>query len=184
MPAFITVAEFKAMPLPITDKQYEKVTDQNLEAVILAASDHLQDYMDRKILSASYTQRIPGNNRDFLILENRPVTALTTLTSVDMVGNVSGYDESGLIIESEAGIIRWIDSSRNAFFKGNWWVVTYVAGYSTVPLPIKHATALQTLEMLQPIFRGGSNFVEVELVEGINTQIVDLLEKYKNKRIG
>ena len=116
--------------------------------------------------------------------ENRPVTEVTGLTSVDLRGVETSYDESLIIINPNAGIIKWIDETRYAFYKQYWWVVEYTAGYSTVPRPIKQATALQTVEILQPIFRGGTNFVEVELIDSINTNIVDLLEKYKNKRIG
>jgi hypothetical protein len=184
MTQFLTVEEFKAMPLPITDKQYEKITDAELQDTIIRASDHIEEYLDRRIGVATYTERIMGNGRNFIILENRPVLEVNSITAVDMRGTSFSYDPELVIIQQNAGLLRFIDATRYAWWSGQWWVIDYDAGYANIPSVIKQATGYQTLEFLQPLFRGGTNFVEVELVEGLNEIIVDILEAYKNKRIG
>lgn len=181
---FLTVDEFKSIPLPIKDSMYEKLTDEKIYKEIGIASDHVQDYLDRRIALATYTERLRGSHRDFLILDNWPIVSLTSISSTTNLNVTSSHDTDDFIIDSGAGIIRWLEPAKYRFSRDYWWTVTYTAGYDEIPSPIKKATALQTIEGLQPLFRGGTNFIEVELIEGLNTQIVDLLEKYKNKRIG
>jgi hypothetical protein len=181
---FLTPTELKAMPLPVTAAQWTKVTDQQIQEKIDTATEHIEDYLDRKIASAYYTERVPGTNRYTLMLEQYPINSLIAVSSRDIVENSQSYSTSDFLIHNNAGIIEWVDKYRNAFFKDRIWVVQYAAGYATIPGPVKHATALQTIELLQPLFRGGANFVEMDLIDGINEQIVDLLEKYKRKRIG
>ena len=182
--SFITPTELKRYPLPVTDKQWAKIEYDQLVAVTAYATQHVEDYLDRNIMSQQYTQRIRGNGRSRLVLDQYPVTQLVTLTSTDMTGYIESKSVSDLLINAGSGIIEWIDQTRNAFYKGYIWTVTYKAGYTTVPGPIKHATALQAVAMLQPLFRGGVDFQEIDLIDSIDESIVDMLEKYKRKRIG
>ena len=182
--SFISVEELKAYPLPVTDKQWEKVTDEQVEKVIAYASEHIADYIDRDIHADEYTERRQGNDRPRMVLNSYPVTELLSVTAVDEFGNVTEFSPGEFLVDEDAGIIEWLDRSRNRFWKGQFYEVEYAAGFSEIPGPVKHATALQTIQMLQPLFRGGANFVQVDLVDESNEQIVDLLEKYKRKRIG
>jgi hypothetical protein len=184
MTQFITVEELKAYPLPVKESMWEKITDDQIDMVIDYASQNIEDFCDRRFASAYYSEDLPGNNRSFLILDNRPIQLLQAVTSVDAHGNEVEYASSYFSVDSAAGMIRWVKEGYYAFSKGYRWVVEYRAGYDTIPGPVKHATALQAVSMLQPMFRGGTNFIEVDLIEGVNETIVDLLEKYKNKRIG
>jgi hypothetical protein len=181
---FITPEELKRYPLPVTDKQWAKITPEHLESVTAYATQYIEDYLDRNIFTQQYTQRIRGNNRGRLVLEQYPVTSIVSLTSTDLSGYVASKSTSDILINAGAGIIEWIDQTQNSFYKNLIWTVTYVAGYTTVPGPIKHATALQAVEMLQPLFRGGIDFQEVELITELDEAIVDMLERYKRKRIG
>lgn len=184
MTAFLTATELKAYPLPVTDKQWEKVTDTQIDIVIGYATQNIEDYLDRHVLSAYYTERLPGLGRSSLMVEETPVTALSSVSERDVYENATSLTVSDMLIDSGAGIISWKDRANKQFYRGYYYVVTYQAGYATVPGPVKHATALQTIEMLQPLFRGGTNFVQVDLIEGLDTQIVDQLERYRRKRIG
>jgi hypothetical protein len=184
MPSFITPEELKRYPLPVTDKQWVRVDPAQLEAVTAYATQYIEDYLDRSILSQNYIQRIRGTNRGSLVLDQYPVTAISAITSSDSTGYVETHSTTDFLINSGSGIIEWVDRSRNAFYKSRIYTVSYTAGYTSVPGPIKHATALQAVEMLQPLFRGGTDFTEVELIESIDEAIVDMLEKYKRKRIG
>lgn len=184
MAGFITPTELKAYPLPVTDKQWEKITDEQIQTVIDYATQNIKDYLDRDIVITSYTERIVGSGRSTLILDAYPIVSLSSVSSRDYTETIANYSTSDFLIRANSGIIEWIDKLRNAFWSTRIWVVQYTAGYATIPGPVKHATALQTVQMLQPLFRGGSNFAQVELVEETNEQIVDMLEKYKRKRIG
>jgi len=181
---FITPEELKRYPLPVTDKQWAKIEPEQLVAVTAYATQYVEDYLDRNICSQQYTQRIRGTNRGKLVLDQYPVTSLVSVTSTDMTGYITSISTSDLFINAGSGIIEWIDQTRNSFYKNLIWTVTYVAGYDVVPGPIKHATALQAVEMLQPIFRGGVDFQEVDLIEQLDESIVEMLERYKRKRIG
>ncbi len=185
MSALITVEEFKSYPLPITEKQYEKITDEQIEIIIGYASEHIEDYCDRHFASAYYAERIVGSGRPVIILENYPVTALLSITSADFSETNLVYANNKFIIHGgEVGALEWREKSRYSFYNNYVWIVNYQAGYATIPGPVKHAVALQTVEMLQPLFRGGTNFASVEIVAGITEMQVEMLERFRRKRIG
>jgi hypothetical protein len=186
MAGLITVQELKAYPLPVTDKQWEKITDEQIEVVIGYASENIEDFCDRHFASDYYAERIVGSGSSVLILEHYPITQLVSVESRDYAEIPKEYELSSFIVHGGegAGMIEWVDKRLNAFWKNRVWVVEYQAGYSVIPGPVKHAVALQTIEMLQPLFRGGMNFTQVETVPGITEQMEDMLFKYVRKRIG
>lgn len=185
MANFITAQELKAYPLPVSSKQWENIGDDKIDTVIGYASDHLEDYLDREIGIATYSQRTrAGSGTSKQLLGLYPFVTLNTVTSYDNKGTATVWDNALFYVNPDSAIIEWLDRSRYAFTKSSIWVFNYDAGYATVPGPIKHATALQTIKQLQPIFRGGSNFAEVELIDELDEQIVEQLETYKRRRIG
>lgn len=185
--AFITVDELKDYPLPVTDKQWEKINGASpyqIQKVLDYATQNIKDYLDRDIELTDYTERIFVSQPVFkLILNQYPVTELTALGSTDIWNNPITYS-LGSFFAGENGIIEWTDRVRNAFYPTYIYTVEYTAGYAEIPGPIKHATALQAVTMLQPLFRGGTNFVQVDLIDAAEESIVDMLEKYRRKRIG
>lgn len=183
MSQFITPQELKEYSLPVTSKQWQLVGDDQLTTVIEAASDHLEDYMDRKILAANYTDRREGTGTHKILLEVYPITALTSAYQIDGYGNQTQWDTSEFYINADAGMLEFINRNRYSFTKSCTWQFEYTAGYASVPTPVKHAAAYQTVKMLQPLFRGGSNFTETELITDLDDQIVELLEFYKRRRI-
>jgi hypothetical protein len=60
--------------------------------------------------------------------------------------------------------------------------VSYTAGYETVPNPIKRAVALQTVQLLRPMY-GGPQLDTPEIVPFADEMIVNLLERYRRKRL-
>lgn len=180
----LTVYELKNYALPVKDVQWDKIGDSQLETVIEYASQNIMDYVDLGIVSAYYTERIPGNNRATLMLDQYPLNSVQSVTAYDNQENSTSYSTSLFLLDSGSSLITWKDRFRNVFWGTYDWQISYNAGWTTVPGPIKHATALQCVQMLQPVFRGGMNFGEVKLIDGLNESIVDLLEKYKRKRIG
>jgi len=185
MAGYITPAELKSYPLPVTAQQWAKVGDDQLAIVIGYASEHLEDWMDRRLATGNYVDRIRGKYRNRLILKNYPVIAVNYVTAylsnAAQTSTTFGVEE--FWIEHEAGIIEWLNQGRYTF-DSRYWIVDYDAGYPSIPGPVKHATALQTVKMLQPLFRGGQNFTETELIADLDDQIVELLDAYKRRRIG
>ena len=185
MAGYITPSELKAYPLPVTSAQWQKVGDDQLEIIIGYASEHLDDWMDRSLAAGNYVDRIGGKYRNRLILHNYPIIALNYVTAYvpNAAQTSTTYGVEEFWIEHEAGIIEWLNTTVNTF-DSRKWIVDYTAGYTTIPGPVKHATALQTVKMLQPLFRGGTNFTETELIGELDEQIVELLDAYKRRRIG
>lgn len=184
MASFITVDELKAKPLPVKDNQWAQIETEQLEIAIADASQHVQDYLERDIEELEYIERIQGTGRSKMMVNNYPLTAITEVTATDVFGNEQVYGSDAFLVNSRAGIIEWVDRYRNEWFRDKLWTIEYTAGYVTIPGPVKQATALVTIQMLQPMFRGGTNFASVELIDESNEHIVDLLERYRRVRIG
>lgn len=185
MPNLITTDELKAYPLPVTTKQWDMVGEDQLEVVIGYASDHIEDYLDRKIAVTAVTDRLrKGSGSSRQMLSTYPVTSLTSVTSYDTAGNATVHDLADFYINNDSAILEFLNRDKNSFTKTKIWQIAYNAGYAATPGPVKHAVALQTVKMLQPLFRGGSQFAETELIMELDEQIVELLDYYKRRRIG
>lgn len=185
MASFSITPEFlKSYPLPVTDAQWAKVGDAKITAVSAYAADHIEDWLDRSVLSANVEDRLKGTGMYTMMLSTWPVTSITSIKSYDNLYNETTEDLDEIYVNDSSGILEWKKRGKYSFYKSKIYVVSYVAGYSSVPGPIIHATALQTVKMLQPLFRGGTSFVETELIMELDEQIVELLDPYKRRRIG
>ena len=185
--AFITVEELKDYPLPVTDAQWAKIDNAGayqIATVIDYATQHVKDYIERDLEELEYVERIQGTGRNKMMVNNYPVTAISEVTATDVHGNNQVYGSDAFLVNSRAGIIEFVDRYRNEWFRDKLWTIEYTAGYPTIPGPVKHATALVTIQMLQPLFRGGTNFASIDLVDESNEHIVDMLERYRRVRIG
>ncbi len=181
---YITIQELKDYPLPVTTAQWAKVTDPQLQIVIDQATTSVDDWLDRSLTIQSYTDRVRGNDRTSMLLECYPIVSLTGVNSYDYASSVKAYDGSFFRYDTKAAIVYWLSTHIYNWDRAHDWEITYTSGLSTIPGPVKYATTLQAVKMLQPIFRGGTNFTEVKLIEGLDSEIVDALYKYKRKRIG
>ena len=181
MPQFITPDELKAYPLPVKAEQWFKVGDDQITIVIERASEHLEDFMDRKVLTGNYVDRLRGKGLSRQLLTHYPVTQLNVVTAYSPTNAAFDYNVSNFIVDESAGIIEWANRYRYNFYTDMVWMIDYNAGFTSVPGPIKHATALQTVKMLQPLFRGGTTFVETELIAEIDEQVVELLDPYMRR---
>lgn len=111
--------------------------DALLSRLITAASGFIQNWLNRTIASATYTDTRNGTGGTRLFLRNRPVTAVASVT-VDGVAiplggpqpTTGGY----LFDDSSVYLIGY------SFTKGAQNVVVqYTAGYATVPFEIEQA---------------------------------------------
>lgn len=161
-------------------KSFSSLSSEILEETIQEASEYVEDYLDRKILSSSWTERIVGSGRFTLILDQYPILSLTDVSYQGYESDNGTHATGDFLIHSESGIIEWVNKRYN-FRTDRVYVVQYTAGYTEVPGPIKRATALQTIQLLRPMYGGAAP--EVEVVPFADELIVSLLEKYRRKRI-
>ena len=172
-------------PIPIKDSQWDAIGEDQIQDAIDEAEEYIIDYLDRHIASDYFTDKIVGRGRPFLVLEEYPVTELISIYSYDDAYSSEYYDNNDFIINESAGMLEWKDKESNRFVYGKTYIIDYVAGYQNVPLPIKKALALQTIELLQPIFRKTNSAMSmVDLVPNSTELIVEFLERYRRKRIG
>jgi hypothetical protein len=183
--SIIDSAYIKSIPIPIKDSQWDSIGEEQIQVAIDEAEEYIEDYLDRHIASAYYTETVNGRGRPFLVMEEYPITYISSITSYDQSYTEETYDVDDFMIDANAGMIAWKDKVRNNFEFGKTYTVVYQAGFYPVPLPIKKALALQSIEMLQPLFRKTNSAMSmVDLIPNSTEMIVEFLEKYRRKRIG
>lgn len=106
-------------------------SDALLSRMITAASAFIVSWLEREVLSATYTETRDGNNSQRMKMRNFPIT-LVTLVKVDNVvipETERAFNDASIVLRG----CRW-------FSKGILNVeVTYVAGYAVVPPDIEQA---------------------------------------------
>jgi hypothetical protein len=183
MAHIITVEYLKSLPLPIKDAQWDAIDPTFLEEVVDAAGDFLESYLDRCVHHKRYQERLRGDNRYTLILNNYPITALHSIREVDEINGHVIRAPSEFIIHEKSGLIEWKDKVHNYFWTGRVYLVDYSSGFVNIPPALKYATALQAYEMLQPVLRGSRDMGPVDLVPASSEKFVELTEPYRRKRI-
>lgn len=167
---------------PIGAKSLVNLQADILQEVLDTASDYVEDYLDKKIKETAWIERIPGNREYTLILDNYPITALTSVTYEEVTGTVGAHSPTDFLVHAEAGIIE-LKNKLQVFRGDRLYVVSYSAGYSVVPNPVKLAVALQAVQLLRPMYGGPQDASSVDVVPFADEMIVNLLERYRRKRI-
>lgn len=141
--AIITLADAKAF----LHKQNISTDDDIIETVIEAVSATFQNEAGPDLKSVTYTAEVnDGTGKSFLYLPHYPVT---TLTSVVEDGSTLVKD-TDYFIDMDGGILEKANYGCGYHsFSGRWTrskggvVVTYVAGYATLPADIKLAALIE-----------------------------------------
>lgn len=175
--ALIDIDYFRRQPLGLKGD----IPSEVLTEVIQEASEYIEDYLDRKILSTSYTERIIGKGEYTMILDNFPITAISDIVYTGLWNDMGTISSGEFLIHAGSGIIEWIDK-RNYFRADRVYQVSYVAGWSEVPGPVKRAVALQAVQLLRPMY-GGPQQETPDIVPFADEMIVNLLERYRRKRL-
>lgn len=180
--SYITIDEFKALPLGVSLKGMDNTS---LQYILDVATGNVEQFCERVFSSAYYTETFVGNDDTKHILWNYPVlqyesvtqTASTgdTVLDVGMLRRTSVNDSAGILELSGVDTVTTFSSSYV-------YTVVYRAGYDTIPATIKHATALWATELLQPDYTGPQAGT-VELVPATSEQISELLTIWKRRRI-
>lgn len=129
-----TLGDVKAwLSLPLTTT----ADDALLARLITAASAFLAAWLNRQILTASYTQTFNGNGKTALLLPQYPITAVQSLTidSQTIPPLAPGQSGAGFTVD-----VTTLYLSGTAFNRGIQNVtVTWTAGYASVPPDIEQA---------------------------------------------
>lgn len=112
-------------------------SDGLLGSLVTSASAYVVSWLSRDVLSAAFVEIYDGNGKDYLVLANGPITAVTsvawagtTLSAAgDPVAPTAGYFFSG----------RKLSLVGYRFPYGARVKVSYTAGYATVPADLKQA---------------------------------------------
>lgn len=153
---------------------------ENLEQLILDASEWVQDYTRRIFEPTEVIEVIHGQGFRQLILENWPVIEVDSVDWED-TGSSSGTVDPDDYRVLPSGVLefkRW-----EQWRTDRTYTVTYTTGYDPIPNVVKRATALKVVDLFSPQYQGPSDDRNVEFVSKIEVLIADLLEKYRRDRI-
>lgn len=167
---------------PLGSKAIADLQTDILQEAIDEASEYVEDYLDMKIQETEFVERIVGPREYVLILDNYPITELTDVSWEGITGDVGTHSLLDFIVHAKSGMIEIKDKLQ--YFRGDRvYVVSYSAGYTEVPGPVKRAVALQTVQILRPMYGGAQDSGSVDIVPFADEMIVNLLEKYRRKRL-
>lgn len=152
-----------------------------LTVLIGEASDWVQGYCRRRFGAQSLTESHWGSGRRRLILNEFPLDAVTTITAVDSRGTAATAPEVADVRVLPGGMLELIDVI-DVWFSDRLYTVTYTLP-DPVPGPVKRATALKVVDLLDPQYFPGKT-KSAELVTNVQEQMVTLLEDFRRERIG
>lgn len=113
--------------------------DARITRYINSASEAIENFLDRKVESASYVQVFDGNRGNRILVKQWPVTAVASVyvdSGHDFADASTLLDPSDYRVREEGEII--LMCSR--YPKGTWNIqVSYTAGFATVPPSIENA---------------------------------------------
>lgn len=155
-----------------------------LTVLIDEASEWVQAYCRRRFGAQSITDNVWGKGKRRLLLREYPVATVTAITAVDNAGAACSGDDLPLIADVrilDGGMLELIDVSMQ--WRPDWFfTITYTIP-DPVPGPVKRATALKVVELMEPQYFPGKT-KSVEIITNVQEQMVLLLEDYRRERLG
>lgn len=182
--AYITPAEFRAMPLGIKGNY----SDEQLQQYIEVATANVEAFTERIFTSAYYTETFRGDGSLTYLAYQYPLINVVSLkqSSIEETPVVTTYSTDRLVLTSNNVDVSRIEldgaGEFSSFSTSYIYELQYRAGYSTIPPVVKHATALWASELIKPDFAGASLEVP-EIVPFSTQQIVELLAPLRRRRI-
>ena len=151
-----------------------------MATLIDEASDWVEAYCRRKFGAIVVTESHAGSGRRRLILNEYPVAAVTSITGTGWRGGLATAPALDQVRIIPGGLLELVDS-LDAWRRDVTYTVTYVL-VDPIPGPVRRATALKVVEMLDPQYFPGRT-KNVELVTNVQEQIVTLLEDFRRERL-
>lgn len=122
-------------------KSYLGITGVNLDAeltlLLAAASATAEQVMGRQVTPGARTERRHGNGRDMLQLRDEPILSVASLT-IDGIPVLNADSNNGVGYLFDRSTLYLVGGQCFTLGRLNV-VVTYDAGYSTVPADLAHA---------------------------------------------
>lgn len=152
-----------------------------LTVLIEEASESVAAYCRRKFGAQSLTEDHWGKDRPRLILNEYPIQSVTSISAVDRSGSVATAPAVGDVRIMTGGLLELKDQSV-VWYSDLLYTVTYTIP-DPVPGPVKRATALKVVDLLDPQYFPGKT-KSMELITNVQEQFVTLLEDFRRERLG
>jgi hypothetical protein len=170
--AIITLADAKTA----LGRQATSEGDEILEMVIEAVSASFQNEASPDLKSATYTaEAYDGNGRSYFYLDHYPVTTFTSLAE----DGTTLVKDTDYFVDMDEGIVeKGCTGWPGLMYPAKWTanrggiVVTYVAGYSTLPADIKLAALVEVgrqFSMIREKMFGESSRTQEGMTISVNT---------------
>jgi len=86
------------------------LSDAIVTTLIASAQDAIERWCGRKFDQATYTQVTSGDLGPALLLPNRPITSVTSVTIIDDDGDTEVVDSSAYRFDPDTGVLSFIDA--------------------------------------------------------------------------
>lgn len=128
-------------------------SDGILALLITAASQYVATYCNRVFQSATYSEVYDGTGTSILLLRQKPVTAVTSVTVTGTAWNATAsIYANGYTFDGINGVLYGMGGNYFPYIRRSVQVV-YVAGYAVIPTDLSEAVN----EMVADKFKRRSN---------------------------
>lgn len=171
-------------------KAYLQITastwDTLFGTLVTYASMIIENYINRKLYSATYTEYYDGNNEIKLFLNQYPISTVTTVKLYDY--------EQQTVLQTYTANEDYISYLNEGYiYKGSKWTyghknfqIVYIAGYSTIPEDIELACNMIVANLFNmpdksniSAERIGSYSINYLSEQGLPPQVKSILDNYK-----
>ena len=130
-----------------TNPSFDSQETEQAEFIISAVSTQIENYTNRTFGASSYTENLDGMGTPYLVVENYPITSLTSVSYLDQEGDVTtAIDIDYIKITYKDGILYYYAGFAHGV--QNLQVV-YSAGYTDIPDDLKlYALKMITRELI------------------------------------
>lgn len=112
-------------------------SDTLLSSLISAASGWVSNWINRDILSASYTVYLDGSGSNRQMLGDYPITAVSSLNINGVsIPSAVGFNDNGFRFDDKSIMLKGYRFERGV----SNIQISYTAGYATVPQDLKQVT--------------------------------------------
>lgn len=184
---YVTPAEYRAL---VTGSPVRQYSDEVLNSYIEIATANVEAYTERVFEAINYTEVFRGDNsRTYLVLEY-PIISITSLTQ-----NTVANPPVSTAMDISSRLVRTTDNNNMGrieldgldtvtnFSAANLYTIVYRGGFESIPVTVKHATALWTSELMRPDYGGAQSRVP-EIIPLTSEQIAEMLNPLRRRRLG
>ena len=154
--SYLTIAEFKAYAVK---SDADAAVEALYQVYLDTAEKIVEDYLGYSPESQEYTHKFTGDGTSELQLKAKPVTEIDSISIDSVAQTVTDFETEDEML---------INSDDVAFPDGAKVIVTYTAGYTTIP-PAIRMTALQIASALAE-GAGGNVAVTSKTMDGGNSR--------------